>query len=355
MIVIEDLLALMVRKGGSDLHLRAGGPPRIRIDGVLEPVDVEVMADEDVRRLATSFLTADQIARLDKEYELDCSFGLEGQGRFRANIFNEQGAMACVLRLVPHEIAGFEELRLPIKFCKSICGLRSGLILVTGATGSGKSTTLAAMVDYVNRTRKEHIVTIEDPVEFVHQSRECLVTQREIGTDSHSFHNALRSVLRQDPDIVLIGELRDQETVEAALTLAETGHLTFGTLHTSDAVQTINRVIDVFPPHQQDQIRTQLSFSLEAVFCQQLLPLASGRGRALTAELMRMTPGIRALVRDGKAHQIYSQIQTGARMGMQTMSSALAAHVRAGRVDSKDAERVLSDPSEFRSLIRGAA
>jgi len=354
MIVIEDLLALMVRKGGSDLHLRAGGPPRIRIDGILEPVEHQNMDNEDVRRLAISFLSADQIARLDRELELDCSFGLEGQGRFRANVFHEQGSVGCVLRLVPHEIAGFEELRLPAKFCKQICELRSGLILVTGATGSGKSTSLAAMIDHVNRTRKEHIVTIEDPVEFVHKSRECLVTQREIGSDSLSFANALRSVLRQDPDIVLVGELRDRETVEAALTLAETGHLTFGTLHTSDAVQTINRVIDVFPPHQQHQVRTQLSFSLEAVLSQQLLPLASGRGRALTAELLRMTPGIRALVRDGKAHQIYSHIQTGARLGMQTMSAALAVHVRAGRVDIKDAERVVSDPGELRSLLRAA-
>jgi len=354
MIVIEDLLALMVRKGGSDLHLRAGVPPRIRIDGVLEPVEMEDLSGETVRQLAMSFLSADQIARFDRELELDCSFGLEGQGRFRANVFHEQGAVGCVLRLVPHEIAGFEELRMPLKFCKSLCDLRAGLILVTGATGSGKSTSLAAMVDYVNRSRKEHIVTIEDPIEFVHQSRECLVTQREIGTDSKSFHNSLRSVLRQDPDIVLVGELRDQETVEAALTLAETGHLTFATLHTSDAVQTINRVIDVFPPHQQHQVRTQLSFSLEGVLSQQLLPLASGRGRALTAELLRMTPGIRALVRDGKAHQIYSHIQTGARLGMQTMSAALAAHVRAGRVDIKDAERVVSDPTELRSILRAA-
>ena len=354
MIVIEDLLALMVRKGGSDLHLRAGGPPRIRIDGVLEPVDSGDLSADEIRRLATSFLTADQIARLDREYELDCSFGLEGQGRFRANVFHEQGSVGCVLRLVPHEIAGFEELRLPIKFCQSICNLRSGLILVTGATGSGKSTSLAAMIDYVNRSRKQHIVTIEDPIEFVHQNRDCLVTQREIGTDSQSFHMALRSVLRQDPDIVLVGELRDQETIEAALTLAETGHLTFGTLHTSDAVQTINRVIDVFPPHQQQQVRTQLSFSLEAVLSQQLLPLASGRGRALAAELLRMTPGIRALVRDGKAHQIYSQIQTGGRLGMCTMSAALAAHVKNGRVDIKDAERAVSDPTELRSLVRAA-
>ncbi|MDF1797555.1 MAG: type IV pilus twitching motility protein PilT [Planctomycetota bacterium] len=354
MIVIEDLLALMVRKGGSDLHLRAGGPPRIRIDGVLEPVESGPLDGEEIRRLSTSFLSADQIARFDRDFELDCSFGLEGQGRFRANVFHEQGSVGCVLRLVPHEIANFEELRLPTKFCQSICQLRSGLILVTGATGSGKSTSLAAMIDYVNRTRKEHIVTVEDPIEFVHQSRECLVTQREIGTDSKTFHAALRSVLRQDPDIVLVGELRDQETIEAALTLAETGHLTFGTLHTSDAVQTINRVIDVFPPHQQHQVRTQLSFSLEAVLSQQLLPLASGRGRALTAELLRMTPGIRALVRDGKAHQIYSQIQTGGRLGMRTMAAALAVHVRSGRVDIKDAERAVSDPTELRSLIRAA-
>ena len=354
MITMEDLLALLVRKGGSDLHIRCSSPPRIRIDGVLIPVEHTPLQSEDTRRLVTSVLTQDQIARLDRDLELDCSFGLEGQGRFRANVFYEQGSVACVLRLIPHEIAGFDELNLPVDVCTRFCSLRAGLILVTGATGSGKSTSLAAMIDHVNRSRQEHIVTIEDPIEFSHRCHSSLVTQREIGNDSKDFHNALRSVLRQDPDVVLVGELRDLETVEAALTLAETGHLTFATLHTSDAVQTINRIVDVFPSHQQQQVRTQLAFSLEGVFSQQLLPLATGRGRALAAEIMVATPAIRALIREGKAHQIYSQIQTGGRLGMQTMASALANLVKGGHVRLDDAEARLANPSELHTLVRTA-
>ena len=355
MITMEDLLALLVRKGGSDLHVSTGSPPRLRIDGVLVPVETEPLTPEDTRRLATSVLTSDQIAKLDRDMELDCSFELEGQGRFRANVFYQRGAVATVLRLVPHELATFDQLGLPRDVCERICGLRSGLVLVTGATGSGKSTSLAAMIDHVNKTRHGHIVTIEDPIEFAHKSQGCMVTQREVGTDSHKFGNALRSVLRQDPDIVLVGELRDHETIEAALTLAETGHLTFGTLHTSDAVQTINRVIDVFPAHAQQQVRTQLSFVLEAVFCQQLLPAATGRGRVLAAEVMLANAAIRALIREGKGHQIYSQIQTGGRYGMKTMAGWLADVVRAGKVRVEDAERSMADPSELRMLMRNAA
>ncbi len=355
MITMEDLLALMVRKGGSDLHISADTPPRIRIDGTLVPVEHPPLSHDDTRRLATSILTSDQIAKLDREFELDCSFGLDGQGRFRANVFLQQGSVAAVLRLVPHNIANFKELGLPGDVCERLCNLRSGLVLVTGSTGSGKSTTLASMIDYVNHTRLGHIITFEDPVEFSHQCQGCLVTQREIGNDSKSFRNALRSVLRQDPDIVLVGELRDLEAIEAALTLAETGHLTFGTLHTSDAVQTINRIIDVFPAHQQQQVRTQLSFTLEGVFCQQLLPLAQGRGRALSAEVMLATSAVRALIREGKGHQIYSQIQTGGKLGMRTMSTSLAALVRSGRVRLEDAERCVTDTSELRNLLHVAA
>jgi twitching motility protein PilT len=354
MITMEDLLSLLVRKGGSDLHISLKSPPRLRIDGVLVPVETQPLTAEDTRRLSTSVLTSDQIARLDREMELDCSFELEGQGRFRMNVFYQRGAVACVLRLVPQEIASFEELGLPRKLCERLCTLRSGLVLVAGSTGSGKSTTLAALVDHVNRTRQGHIVTIEDPIEFAHSSQGCMVTQREIGTDSLLFKNALRSVLRQDPDVVLVGELRDHETIEAALTLSETGHLTFATLHTSDAVQTINRIIDVFPSHAQQQVRTQLSFTLEAVFCQQLLPASSGRGRVLGAEIMLTTPAIRALVREGKAHQIYSQIQTGGRLGMVTMSSWLAGMVKSGQLRLEDAERSLSDLGELHSLLKVA-
>jgi twitching motility protein PilT len=351
---MEELLALMGRQGGSDLHLSVNSPPRIRLHGMLVPVDTDALAPDDTRRLATSVLNSEQIATLDRDFELDCSFGLEGYGRFRANVFYQQGSVAAVLRSIPSEIPNFEALGMPVDVCQRICSLRSGLILVTGATGSGKSTSLAAMINYVNTNRQSHIVTIEDPVEFTHQHKNCLVTQREVGGDTRSFHNALRSVLRQDPDIVLVGELRDHETIEAALTLAETGHLTFGTLHTSDAVQTVNRIVDVFPAHQQAQVRTQLSFSLEAVFSQQLMPTAEGNGRAMAAEIMTCTPGIRALIREGKTHQLYSAIQTGGRLGMRTMAQSLSELVRKGKIRLVDAEMSLSDPSELQNLIKAA-
>lgn len=354
MITMEDLLALMVRQGGSDLHLSVGSPPRIRVDGFLLPVETDVLIPEETRRLATSVLNSEQIATLDRDFELDCSFGLEGHGRFRANVFYQQGSVGAVLRSIPSDIPGFVDLGMPTAVCERICGLRAGLVLVTGATGSGKSTSLAAMIDYVNTHRQCHIVTIEDPVEFTHQHKSCLVTQRELGNDTRSFRNALRSVLRQDPDVILVGELRDHETIEAALTLAETGHLTFGTLHTSDAVQTINRIVDVFPSHQQSQVRTQLSFTLEAVMSQQLLPAASGRGRVMAAEMMIATAGIRALIRDAKSHQIYSQIQTGGRLGMKTMAQSLANLVKKGTLNMTDAEMALSDPTELQNLVKAA-
>lgn len=354
MITMEELLSLLIRQGGSDLHISIHSPPRIRVDGMLLPVDCPALTPEDTRRLATSVLTSDQIAKLDRELELDCSFGLADKGRFRANVFHQQGSVAAVMRLIPNRIATFDQLGLPRQVCERICGMRSGLVLVTGATGSGKSTSLASMVNHINQTRQGHIVTIEDPVEFVHQHKQCMVTQREVGGDTQGFGRALKSVLRQDPDFILVGELRDLETIEAALTLAETGHLTFGTLHTSDAVQTINRIVDVFPAHQQQQVRTQLSFSLEAVFSQQLLPLASGRGRAMAAEVMLATPAVRALIREGKNHQIYSQIQTGGRLGMKTMATSLAELVRSGRVRLEEAERTATDLNELRTLVRAA-
>ena len=354
MITMEELLSLLVRQGGSDLHISIHSPPRIRVDGMLLPGDCPALTPEDTRRLATSVLTSDQIAKLDRELELDCSFGLADKGRFRANVFHQQGSVAAVMRLIPNRIANFDQLGLPRAVCERICGMRAGLVLVTGATGSGKSTSLASMVNHINQTRQGHIVTIEDPVEFVHQHKQCMVTQREVGGDTQGFGRALKSVLRQDPDFILVGELRDLETIEAALTLAETGHLTFGTLHTSDAVQTINRIVDVFPAHQQQQVRTQLSFSLEAVFSQQLLPLASGRGRAMAAEVMLATPAVRALIREGKNHQIYSQIQTGGRLGMKTMATSLAELVRSGRVRLEEAERTATDLNELRALVRAA-
>ena len=354
MITMEELLSLLVRQGGSDLHISIHSPPRIRVDGMLLPVDCPALTPEDTRRLATSVLTSDQIAKLDRELELDCSFGLADKGRFRANVFHQQGSVAAVMRLIPNRIASFDQLGLPRAVCERICAMRAGLVLVTGSTGSGKSTSLASMVNHINQTRQGHIVTIEDPVEFVHQHKQCMVTQREVGGDTQGFGRALKSVLRQDPDFILVGELRDLETIEAALTLAETGHLTFGTLHTSDAVQSINRIVDVFPAHQQQQVRTQLSFSLEAVFSQQLLPLASGRGRAMAAEVMLATPAVRALIREGKNHQVYSQIQTGGRLGMKTMATSLAELVRSGRVRLEEAERTATDLNELRTLARAA-
>jgi twitching motility protein PilT len=354
MITMEELLALMVRQGGSDLHLTVGSPPRIRLDGILLPVEYPALNADETRRLSTSVLTSDQIARLDRDLELDCSFGLEGHGRFRVNVFHQQGSVAAVLRSIPNKIPNFEQLGMPAEVCQRLCSLNRGLILVTGATGSGKSTSLAAMVDFINSNQQCHIVTIEDPVEFTHVHKHSLVNQREVGGDTQGFHKAMRSVLRQDPDVVLVGELRDLETIEAALTLAETGHITFGTLHTSDAVQTINRVVDVFPAHQQPQVRTQLSFTLEGVFSQQLISHSSGRGRCLAAEIMLATPGIRALIRDGKTHQIYSQIQTGGRTGMVTMAQSLANLVKSNRISLRDAEAALSDTSELRSHLKAA-
>jgi twitching motility protein PilT len=276
------------------------------------------------------------------------SFGIGGLGRFRTNVFMQRGAVGAVLRVIPYEIKGFRELGLPEDLCAMIASFPKGLVLVTGATGSGKSTTLAAMIDYVNRTRNEHIITIEDPIEFVHKNKCCLVNQREVGSDTHGFKNALKTVLRQDPDVVLIGEMRDMETIEAALVLAETGHLTFGTLHTSDCVQTINRIIDVFPAYQQQQVRTQLSFVLMAVFCQQLLPKADGRGRCLAAEMMIVNAAVRSLIRDDKAHQIYSVIQTGGKQGMMTMNQALFNLVQKRQCSYEDALERTSDVDDFK-------
>jgi twitching motility protein PilT len=324
MITMEELLRTMVERGGSDLHISAGSAPRARIDGdLIEVTAAEVMTPDQTKKLVYSVLDAEQIARFEQDMELDMSFGLQGVGRFRVNVFYQRGAVGSVLRTIPYEIYAFEQIGVPVAICKQLCDLPRGLVLVTGATGSGKSTTLASMIDYINQSRKEHIITIEDPIEFVHRNKSCLVNQREVGNDTQGFHQALRRVLRQDPDVVLIGEMRDKETIEAGLTLAETGHLTFATLHTSDCVQTINRIIDVFPAHQQNQIRTQLSFVLEGVFCQQLLPRAGTRGRALCSEIMVPTAAIRALIREDKCHQIMSNIQTGAKYGMRTMNQSL--------------------------------
>jgi twitching motility protein PilT len=355
MVSLEELLQALVERGGSDLHISAGSPPRVRIDGRLVPTEFDTLSKEETQKLVYGLLDDGQIARFEKELELDFSFGVENMGRFRANIFMQRGAVTAAFRLVPHVIRGFDELGLPRKLCQELCSIPKGLILVTGATGSGKSTTQAAMVDYINSTRNAHIVIIEDPIEFVHRNKNSLVNQREVGTDTHGFKNALRSVLRQDPDVVLIGEMRDVETIEAALTISETGHLTIGTLHTSDTVQTINRIVDVFPAHQQQQIRTQLSLTLQAVFCQQLIPRSSGKGRVLAAEIMIATPAIRSLIREDKIHQIYSHIQLSGRLGMKTMNQSLFELYRSGYLSLEDAITHSGDPEELKGLLARAA
>ena len=352
MVSMEELLNLMVQRGGSDLHLSVGAPPKVRIDGRLVDTEYEVLQPEMTKKLVYSVLSADQIAKFEKTLELDFSFGVANLGRFRTNAFMQRGTVAAVLRVIPFEVYDFDQIGMPRKVCEWICNLQKGLVLCTGATGSGKSTTLASMVDYVNLNMQGHIVTIEDPIEFLHRNKTCLVNQREVGGDTHGFEHALRSVLRQDPDVVLIGEMRDLVTIEAALTLAETGHLTFATLHTSDAVQTMNRIVDVFPAHQQQQIRTMLSFTLQAVLCQQLIPRAQGKGRVLAAEIMVANPAIRALIRDNKSHQIASIIQTGGQFGMKTMNQSIFELYRGGQISYEDAFNHSPDPAELERLLQ---
>ena len=322
---LNQMLKTMVEQGGSDLHITTNSPPQVRVDGVLKPLNLPPLTPTETKQIAYSILTDNQKHRLEEDLELDFSFGIKGLARFRANVFHQRGAIAAAFRQIPYEIRSFRELGLPA-VVEKICEKPRGLVLVTGPTGSGKSTTLAAMLDKVNRERAEHIVTIEDPVEYLHSHKKCIVNQRELHADTHSFANALRSSLRQDPDVVLIGEVRDFETVESALRIAETGHLTFATLHTNSAAQTINRIVDIFPAHQQGQIRVQLSFVLEGILCQSLLPRATGKGRALAMEILVPNAAIRNLIREDKVHQIYGMMQTGqAKYGMQTFNQALAA------------------------------
>jgi len=351
MVTIEELLRELMERKGSDLHISAGSPPRIRSDGALQPTHHEPLSSEETQRIIYGLLDNDQVAKFEREKELDFSFGISGIGRFRVNVFYQRGAIGSAIRVIPYTIHKFEDLGLPRTVCERLCSLPKGLVLVTGATGSGKSTTLASMIDHINMTREEHIITIEDPIEFVHPNKKCLVNQREVGPDTHGFAQALKHVLRQDPDVVLIGEMRDMETIELGLTLAETGHLTFATLHTSDCTQTLNRIIDVFPANQQSQVRTQLSFVLEGVFSQQLIKLASGKGRCLASEVMLPTAGIRANIRDDKLHQIYGAIQTGGRGGMQTMNSALYALYESGAITKDQAFGRSSRPDDLQAVF----
>ncbi|MBI2931422.1 MAG: type IV pilus twitching motility protein PilT [Planctomycetes bacterium] len=352
MVSLEELLQLLVQRGGSDLHLTAGSPPRLRIDGMLRPTEFETLTKDEAQKLVYGILSDDQIAHFEKDWELDFSFGVENLGRFRTSVFLQRASVGAVFRLVPNAVRGFDDLGLPRKVCQELCSLPKGLILVTGATGSGKSTTLAAMVDFINATENCHIMTIEDPIEFVHRNKNCLINQREVGTDTRDFKNALRHVLRQDPDVVLIGEMRDLETIEAALIISETGHLTFATLHTSDAVQTMNRIVDVFPAYQQQQIRTQLSFTLSSVFCQQLIPKSNGKGRILATEIMIANSAIRSLIRENKAHQVYSVIQTSGKLGMKTMNQSLYDLYKAGHLTYEDALQVSSDQEDLKKTFQ---
>jgi twitching motility protein PilT len=354
-VTLHQLLKTMVERGGSDLHITTNSAPQIRVDGKLSPLDLPALSAPETKQLVYSVLTDAQKHRFEENLELDFSFGIKGLARFRANIFNQRGATAAVYRQIPYEILGFKELGLPT-VVEEICARPRGLVLVTGPTGSGKSTTLAAMIDKINRERHEHIITIEDPVEFLHSHKSCIVNQRELHADTHSFTNALRSALRQDPDVVLIGEMRDLETIESALRIAETGHLTFGTLHTNSAAQTINRVVDVFPAHQQPQIRAQLSFVLEGILCQSLLPRANGKGRVMAMEILVPNAAIRNLIREDKVHQIYSMMQTGqAKYGMQTFNQSLATLYFRKMITLQTALSRSSNPDELQEMIaRGA-
>jgi len=350
MATLPELLRTLVENSGSDLHLTINTPPQIRVHGHLQRLDGADLTAAETKQLAYSVLTDAQKKRFEETLELDFSFGIKGMARFRCNLFNQRGAVGAVYRVIPEKIRTFDELGLPAVIA-TLAERPRGLVLVTGPTGSGKSTTLAAMIDKINKERHDHILTIEDPIEFVHQHQSCLVNQREVHSDTESFSNALRAALREDPDIVLIGEMRDLETVEAALRIAETGHLTLATLHTNSASQTINRIIDIFPSHQQSQIRTQLSLVLEGIVCQALLPKTGG-GRVVALEIMVPTAGIRNLIREDKVHQIYSAMQTGQeKMGMQTMNQSLATLYQKRLVTLETALMASSNRDELQDLI----
>jgi len=353
---LSDLLKKLIELGGSDLHLTTNTPPQVRVDGHLRPLEeFRSLTSADTKALAYSVLTDAQKHRFEENLELDFSFGVRGLSRFRANLFNQRGAVGAVFRAIPYEIKSFDVLGLP-PVVSTLCDRPRGLILVTGPTGSGKSTTLAAMLDKVNRERHEHIVTIEDPIEFLHSHKSCIVNQREVGADTRGFADALRTALRQDPDVVLVGEMRDLETIESALRIAETGHLTFATLHTNSAASTINRIIDVFPSSQQAQIRAQLSLVLEGILCQSLIPRADGHGRAMALEILVPNAAIRNLIREDKVHQIYSMMQTGqGKHGMQTFNQSLATLYHKRLITMEVALQRSSNPDELRELIEHGA
>ncbi len=348
---IDDLLRECVERKGSDLHITVGLPPTVRIDGELVSLSYARLEDNDTRRLVYDVLSVDQLKQYEMTHELDFAYGVKGVARFRFNVYMQRGAVAVAMRVIPSRIPSFEDLRLP-PVIRELSKRSSGLVLVTGPTGSGKSTTIATMIDDINCNRTSHIITIEDPIEYLHSHKSCMVNQREVGSDTKAFANALRAVLREDPDVILVGEMRDLETITAALTLAETGHLVFGTLHTRNAPQSIDRIVDVFPPEQQEQIRVLLSNTLEAIVAQQLLPMLGG-GRIAAIEIMVATAAIRNLVREAKTHQMYSSIETGHEHGMQTMDRALADIHKNGYVSYEEAARRSIDKDTFSRLVKG--
>jgi twitching motility protein PilT len=350
---LHQLLRAMIEKGASDLHIATGSPPLLRVDGSVVPLKLPPLGPVETKQLCYSVLTEDQRRTFEADKELDLSFGVKGLSRYRANLFMQRGAVSAAFRAIPFKILTFDELGLPPSAAELTTRPR-GLVLVTGPTGSGKSTTLAALIDKINTETRQHIVTVEDPIEYLHAHKRCLINQREVGHDTKSFKIALKYVLRQDPDVVLVGEMRDLETIEAALTIAETGHLVFATLHTNSAVQSINRIIDVFPPHQQAQIRAQLSFVLEGVMSQLLLPRAGGAGRALCLEVMVPNAAIRNLIREDKVHQIYSQMQVGqGKHGMQTMNQSLFSLLSKRLISMEEALGRSPDQEELRTMIEG--
>lgn len=348
---LHQLLKAMVDRGASDLHITTGSPPQLRIDGELVPLKVNPLTPVETKQLCYSILTDAQKHKFEEDNELDLSFGVKGLSRFRSNIFMQRGAVAGAFRTIPFKILTFQELGLP-PIVQELSKKPRGLILVTGPAGSGKSTTLASIIDKINTDRHEHIMTIEDPIEYLHPHKNCLVNQREVGADTRSFKTALKYILRQDPDVVLVGEMRDLETIESALVIAETGHIAFATLHTNSAVQTINRILDVFPPYQQPQVRAQMSFVLEGILSQSLLAKATGGGRVLALEVMIPNPAIRNLIREDKVHQIYSQMQVGqSKFGMQTFNQSLAALLSRKLITMEEAFGRTSDPDELKNII----
>ena len=349
-----DVLIEVLDRRASDLHITAGAPPTIRIRGRLTPLeDFPILTPADTREVVYSILNNDQRQRLETNWQVDLAYAIPNRARFRVNAYFQRSAIGAAFRLIPAQITSIDELGLP-PIVHELTKKPRGFVLCTGPTGSGKSTSLAAMIDEINATREEHIMTVEDPIEFLHNHKKCLVNQRELGSDAQSFGEALRGALRQDPDVILVGEMRDLETISTALTAAETGHLVFATLHTQDTAQTIDRIIDVFPPHQQQQVRVQLSVALQGILTQQLLPTADGSGRTVGVEVLVPTPAVRNLIREGKTHQIYSVLQTSSSQGMQTMDASLAQLVREGKITRALAEQRSSTPEELRRLLGGA-